>query len=196
MPRLTKDIEKQMHIEILTQAFSLHQIGRNFGVSHSTVRRHKKKLEERPDIRTKFQKELHKQMIERDGKSPKSSKSPKKSQGDHTDDTAENIEDATIKRAATRVMDVLARHCEITDKAWTGIQKIQEAINAQANGEEETLDIKFLAQAQRQNSSSIVNIMNADRKSYNIDDPGADEDAPDSIHISFHRDKAPEIEAK
>ena len=213
MPRLTAIEIKKMRVEILTEAFSQTEIANHFGVNRQTVHRHKKVLDDRPDIRAKFQKELNKIMIERDAKrdrerdreklqkqlnkiliDPKRDReklqTSRKCDIDALQEVNEEIENVTVSHAANLVADVIESHRQITQDAMIGVKRIQASINAQAETENPDV-LRGLAQAQRQNSSSIVNIINCDRRSYNIDDPGAGDDAPDAVNITFYREQAP-----
>ena len=199
MPRLTAVEIKQMRVEILTEAFSLREIGRHFGVSVQTVFRHKKELKQNPSLRAKFQKQLNKIMLERDAKvnEGKSLVNKRLIESDESDNSAlrevsREIENVTVERAANMVADVIEKHRQITQDAMTGVKRIQDAINTHAEVHHDDPDmVRGLAQAQRQNTSSIVNIINSDRRSYNIDDPSAGDDAPDAVQITFYRDNAP-----
>ena len=215
MPRLTALEIKKMRVEILTEAFSQQEIANHFGVNRQTVHRHKKVLDDRPDIRAKFQKELNKIMIERDAKrdrerdreklqkqlnkiliDPKRDReklqTSRESDKKALQDVTQEIDNVTVSRAANMVADVIERHRQITQDAMIGIRGLQEAINAQVNTSNPAdLEIKDIAQAQRQVSSSIVNIINCDRRSYNIDDPSSGDDAPDAVNITFYREQAP-----
>ena len=198
MPRLTAIEIKKMRIEILTEAFSQQEIANHFGVNRQTVHRHKKVLDDRPDIRAKFQKELNKIMIERDAKHEEEMRrDAEKLEMSRARDiqalqeVTEEVENVTVSRAANMVADVIERHRQITQDAMIGVKRIQAGINAQAETEDPDV-LRGLAQAQRQNSSSIVNLINCDRRSYNIDDPGAGDDTPDAVNITFYRDRGPD----
>ena len=169
-----------------TGAFSNRALARRYNVPESTLRGRANRGKWPRDLRSRLKDEVRTRLIAQNGVDPT-----------RVDDLVEEqvdeiLDDQTVKRAAQRVIDVISAHRSATEDAFVGIRAVQKALNRllkDAENKELPPDqLRLLAQAQRQNAHSLSNIISCDRKSYDMDDAISD-DAPDSINITFFRDR-------
>lgn len=170
-----------------TGAFSNRALARLYNVPESTLRGRVKRGKWPRDLRSRLKDEVRTRLIAQDGFDLT-----------RVDDLLvehqvdQILDDQTVKRAAQRVIDVISAHRSATEDAFVGIRAVQAALNRLLkNAENKEIppdQLRLLAQAQRQNAHSLSNIISCDRKSYDMDDAISD-DAPDSINITFYRDR-------
>jgi hypothetical protein len=157
-----------------TGAFSNRALARRYNVPESTLRGRAKKGKWLKDLKYRLKSEVQKQLLAQSCADPSR--------------VNEDLDDLTVERAAKEVVDVLNKHREATKDQYVGVQKLQEKLNNQLAERDKINpnDLRMLAQAQKQNSHSLSNLINCDRKSYDLDEAKSD-DGPDQITITFYR---------
>jgi hypothetical protein len=178
---MTKNYDwEQIKADYRTGAMSNRQLARLYGPDESTIRLRAKKGSWTRDLRTQYKEELRTQRIAQDG-----GLKERTSEDDELDDE-------TVRQAASKVLSIINKHRAATEKAFKGVEGIQDAINQRiqdvqdGDGKFTEADLKFLSMAQKQNSHSLANMIQADRRSYDMDDV-SDDSMPDSIRITFRR---------
>jgi hypothetical protein len=186
MPRLTISEWAELEQDYRTGAFSVRELGRRYRVSDTAVRKRAKREGWKQDLRKQLNREVKRQLVVADS-SQSSVDEGKRSQPPTRED-----DEATVSRAASVVVDKINHHRRMTKAQARGIEGLQAQINSvldKAKGQQLMAgDLKDLAQAQRQVSSATLNMINCDRKSYNMDDQLGDENMPSAIKITFYRE--------
>jgi len=163
-------------------------LARHYGVPPSTLRGRIKREGWKRDLRERTKKELRRQLIAQDG-APSSRVSESRPQ-----DTDKELDDQTVKKAVEKGVKIINKHRRVVVSSFAGSAGLQKLINKKLADTKRLKspigidDLKALTQAQKQLSHSILNLINADRRSYDLDDV-KDESMPDAITITFHRDK-------
>lgn len=178
----------QIEADYRTGAMSNRQLSRLYGPDESTIRGRAKRYRWTRDLRSQYKSELRRQRIAHD--------SGLRERVSEDDDV---VDDKIVAQAAQKVMAIINKHREATTKAFKGVEGVQDAINQQIKDASEKkkgmtpAELKLLSQAQQQNSRSLSNIINSDRRSYDMDE-GVDDTMPDTIKVTFRRERNPTIE--
>ena len=172
-------------------AFSTREVSRRHGIAESTIRHRAKRGKWEQDLKVRYQKELRIQRIAQDGRAKASRAKFGKKPADPV------LDDATIKRAIETTRGIDNKHRKVASEQLKASQKVADWLNKFLDDNKKTItgdQLRFVTQAIKQNSHAIVNMINCERRSYGMDE-SSDENAPDAVKITFHRDKPP-IEAK
>lgn len=181
------EIEKEWR----TGSTSNRQLGRDYGVSEAAIRKRVKVEGWQRDLRDKVKRQLKNELIRQDA----STQSDNARTSSRTSRARKAEEDREVVRAAAKKLAVIVnKHRTATSAGFTGNKGLQKALNkilSDAKKLKKSLsadDLKILSNAQKQISHSLVNLINSDRRSYDLDD-ATDDNAPDAISITYYRDK-------
>ena len=104
-----------------------------------------------------------------------------------------------VKQAVSESMGIINNHKKTSGDVLKGVKLIQDEINAlllKIGGKRKGMhpdDLKIISMAQKQNSHSLINAIQSQRKSHDLDVGGGVQDGmPDAISITFYRDSQPQ----